>query len=545
MKSLCFFLSVSLVGLACQIDPVVKTSVQFHTSNPALQNLFDMAEQKALWNVKDWGEYKVLVEGAGYDAVWIETQPMGGVMYAKRNIEIAKDNIRIFLDYQRDDGRFRSVIGKADSTIAYYDSSISGLCLPMPALELYYWLNQDKAFLKQLCLSLEKFDDYLWKNRDSDGNGCLETWCVFDNGEDGSIRFGKSPLSWPFAYPPNEERMKTETDYFRDRNADTTLGLPVPIESMDFMSYSYTCRDVLSKASRILGNGREAYWREKADQVKNKIRSYLWNPEKHACYDRDRLNNTMDILLHNNLRCMYFGSFDQQMADEFIHYHLLNPDEFWTPMPLPSIAANDPMFRNITGNNWSGQPQGLTFQRSIRAMENYGHYAELTMIGTRFLKAVGDSLKFPQQFDPFTGTINNTSDGYGPNILATLEFVSRLYGVHIAQDTVHWSCLDDNQEYLYSQQWGDRLYTLETRGSRAFCFYNGREVFSFTRGARVISDLEGRIIKIIGITPDKKDRKVSVDYEGKTHSLSLGPNAIYRYDKKFQRVPGAAFYTCQ
>jgi hypothetical protein len=90
---------------------------------------------------------------------------------------------------------------------------------------------------------------------------------------------------------------------------------------------------------------------------------------------------------------MYFGSFDQAMADEFIEHHLLNPEEFWTPMPLPSIAANDPYFRDIPGNNWSGQPQGLTFQRSISALENYGHFAELTLIGKTLLEVVSDSMK--------------------------------------------------------------------------------------------------------------------------------------------------------
>ena len=65
------------------------------------------------------------------------------------------------------------------------------------------------------------------------------------------------------------------------------------------------------------------------------------------------------VLTHNNLRCMYYGSFDQDMADRFIRCHLLNPDEFWTRVPLPSIAANDPCFTNINFNNWGGQPQGL------------------------------------------------------------------------------------------------------------------------------------------------------------------------------------------
>lgn len=89
----------------------------------------------------------------------------------------------------------------------------------------------------------------------------------------------------------------------------------------------------------------------------------------------------MDVLTHNNLRCMYYGSFDQDMADRFIRCHLLNPDEFWTRVPLPSIAANDPCFTNINFNNWGGQPQGLTYQRAIQALEQYGHVSEIRMLG--------------------------------------------------------------------------------------------------------------------------------------------------------------------
>lgn len=36
----------------------------------------------------------------------------------------------------------------------------------------------------------------------------------------------------------------------------------------------------------------------------------------------------VSILMHNNLRCIYFNSFDQAMANAFVKHHLLNPDEF-------------------------------------------------------------------------------------------------------------------------------------------------------------------------------------------------------------------------
>ena len=87
--------------------------------------------------------------------------------------------------------------------------------------------------------------------------------------------------------------------------------------------YSYSCRDVLSLISKEINNGKEQHWRNKANEVKNTIKAYLWDPTKNACFDKDKDNKTMPILLHNNLRCMYFGSFDQDMADKFVKYHLM------------------------------------------------------------------------------------------------------------------------------------------------------------------------------------------------------------------------------
>jgi hypothetical protein len=517
------------------------TAVNFYSSDTTLQRIFDRAEEKAKQNIRNFGQYKVLVEGAGYDCVWLETQPMGGMMYAKRDIEAAINNVMIFMNFQRSDGRFPSVICNTDTILKLYFDQFSGLCFPMPAFELYFWLNRDVKFLQRLYDSLKKFDEYLWKTRDSDNNGCLETWCVFDTGEDNSSRFGKSPLSWPFDVPPKEEMIETHKQFFSLNHADTTMKFPVPIESMDIMSYSYTCRDVLSLSAAILGNRKEVYWRRKAEEIRRKLKSYLWDEKKHACYDRDRNNHKMDILLHNNLRCMYFGSFDQRMADDFIKYHLLNPDEFWTPSPLPSIAANDPMFRNIPGNNWSGQPQGLTFQRSISALENYGHYAEMTMIGETFLRKIGDSLKFVQQFDPFTGIGNNTSDGYGPAILSALEFISRLYGIHIAQDRINWSYLDKPGNCCYVQNWGDHSYKLETKGRKVYCSIDGNEVFSFSKGIRIVSDMQGRIKEVIGINPAKEGKVIEISYEGKTFTMSVTPNSVYTYKGRLIRKKSVKF----
>lgn len=497
-------------------------------------------------NIVRFGNYQVLVEGGGYANVWLETQPMGGYMYAKRNLDVAKSNVCIFMDFQREDGRLPGMISYRNDTLIPHYGWFQGYCFPMPAFELYFLLGKDKAYLGRLYTSLEKFDNYLWKVRDSDGDGCLETWCIYDTGEDNSTRFGEAPNAWPFEFPPAQAQISAMTEeekriHCHKTGFDFASGsFPVPMESMDIMSYSYAGRDVLARISKELGNGQEAYWREQADLVRQKMKSYLWNEEKHACYDRDRNNRVMDILLHNNLRCMYYGSFDQQMADAFIRYHILNPDEFWTQMPLPSIAVNDPYFQNNAGNDWSGQPESLTYQRSIRALENYGHFAELTLIGQKFLKVVGDTLRFTQQFDPFKATVSSSGqDGYGPAILASLEFISRFYGIHIKQDKIYWSCLDRDDSFHYTQEWGNRRYELKTTGDQVLCSINGQEVFSFTKGIRLVSDLEGKVIEVVGI--EKKTFSTGISYHGKTYRVLVKPNWIYQFSREFQESGGVVF----
>ncbi len=62
---------------------------------------------------------------------------------------------------------------------------------------------------------------------------------------------------------------------------------------MDMMSYSYANRNILARISKILQNGQSDYWNKKAKEVQTKIKEYLWDAKRHACYDRDRDNKVM------------------------------------------------------------------------------------------------------------------------------------------------------------------------------------------------------------------------------------------------------------
>jgi hypothetical protein len=86
------------------------TEVCFSSEDAVKTYVFNRAEEICKGNTVRFGDMNVLMEGAKYNGVWLETQPMGGEMYASRNMEVALNNHLIFMKNQRRDGRVPGMI---------------------------------------------------------------------------------------------------------------------------------------------------------------------------------------------------------------------------------------------------------------------------------------------------------------------------------------------------------------------------------------------------------------------------------------------------
>ena len=398
---------------------------------------------------------------------------------------------------RRADGRLPGSIQCVNGVVEPQFNKLQGFCFPDHALNLYYLMGRDGAWLSALRDCLADFDGWLWRTRSVSGDGLLSSFCVYDTGEDNAVRYGDAPCWWTDDAPPEGFAV-------------------VPMASMDVTSYSFACRDALSRISRLQGREDEARaWAEKAGAVAKALRERLWDERRGALYDRDRNGETVDVLCHNTLRCMYWGSVSRAMADRFVREHLLNPKEFWTPLPLPSVAANDPAFRNAPENNWSGQCEGLTFQRAMFALERYGYEKLVTRLGRRFLRALIDGgCRFTQQFDPFTGQPSRvglyshaplppgsdepSQDAYGPTLLSALGYVERLWGIGLWMGEVRFS-LAGGLSCRYEVGWRDHRYVLESDGARATALVDGRTVYDGPCGVRIATDENGSVLRKIEI----------------------------------------------
>lgn len=549
-------------------------------SNAVLQRIYDLAAEGLRHNTRDFhGHLNLITEGAEYPGAYLESAPNGGAMYAKFDLQIALHHQAVFFLGQRADGRLPAGVYPAAwavergydaeppsghawlsdlGILATYNSLGHDYDLPETAWRTYFWAERDRAFLEKAYTALAAFDAYLWKNRDSNGDGVLETWCTWDTGEDNCTRLLSrgAPSCWPFDHPPVGDSLPDPQDpavfrsywiesHERGRTPPRREEVRVPFASMDIMGWSYEGRAALAKMARELGNGMESVWQQKAGEVRKKVAEYLWDPALGACFDRDREGLVLPELVHNNLRAMHHGLFTQEMADAFVALHLLNPEEFWTHAPLPSIAVNEQLFLNDPVNNWSGQAQGLTYQRSLRALENYGHFAEVSMIGVKLFHLLeSNDFCFPQQFDPFTGKAGRmTAAPYSPMMFAALEYVVRLYGVHLAPeaDQVWWSCLaGGTDEFEHVQVWAGRTWRISSRGG-VFCGQvDGREVFCCTAGCRVITNLDGLFLRVVGIAPAPQECLLRSDAD--SWSLVVAPNQVWElHEGRFRLAQSVPF----
>jgi hypothetical protein len=576
----------TLASLSVSTRPMFDTPMRsgsvFRSGDAALQRIYDLAAAGLRCNTRFFNDrLSLITEGAEYPGAYLESAPNGGAMYAKFDPQIALNHQAVFFHGQRSDGRLPAAVYPAAwaekrgydaeppsghtwvsdlGILATYNSLGHDYDLPETSWRTYFWAGRDRAFLEKAYSALAAFDAYLWKHRDSDGDGVLETWCTWDTGEDNCTRLlaRGAPSCWPFDHPPFGESLPDPQDpaafksywiesHERGDTPPRREEVRVPFASMDIMAWSYEGRAALAKMARELGNGMESVWDGKAGEVRQKVEEHLWDPSRGACFDSDREGVVLPELVHNNIRAMHHGLFTQDMADAFVSMHLLNPDEFWTYAPLPSISVKESLFLNDPVNNWSGQAQGLTYQRAIRALENYGHFAEVSLIGEKLFHLLeSNDFRFPQQFDPFTGAAGRmTGPPYSPMMFAALEYMLRLHGVHLAleEDQVWWSCLDGrNHEFEHVQVWAGRTWKISCKSGVFTGEVDGRECFSCTTGCRVITGLDGRSLRLVGLAPSSQECLLKSD--GHSWSLVVAPNEVWElHDGRF-RLAQVVPFTC-
>ncbi len=490
---------------------MIRTGAEFQSENKKLNMLYRKAHGILLDSFGFFGDRKLITGGIDSRRLSLVSDILGAETLASYDLMTALDSVMAFFVSRRSDGRLASALtAKGRAVIPEYDE-IEGLSFIDEALSLFYLSKKKElGYLRSLYTVLSDYDAYLWSRHDMDETGLLALLSESDAVKEGALgRF--APLRMVQA-------------------GGVHTVSPLPIESYALLSEDLAIVRVLAECAALLGNGKEKQWQDKGELLSQKLKENFWFDSMGAFFDRDYRGGVIDHVTVSNLLPLYYQAVEPQVAEALLETQILNPERFWTAMPLPSVlpASHDCVTSDEPNEN--GASLTLSIRRAIRAFENYGAYTTVTELGRRFLEAVTEEEVFPVQFDPISGKPTGLAAGT-ENMLAAstaLEFIKRFWGVHVERNALCFGTLgtagDEISEYNFF--WGSDIYSVRTERHTTSVFLTGKHLFTVTGGTRVFTDSFGMSPRVVNVTTRPID--CIFVYRNRTYSFSLEPNEVWR-----------------
>lgn len=218
--------------------------------------------------------------------------------------------------------------------------------------------------------ALTAYNDWLYANRQL-GNGLFFWAHPYESGVENAPRFSSRDES---------------------RLADTTT-----LAAPDLSSYVVLHNEALAVMARTLGRD-PAPFTAKAEALQTLIRTELWHEEDGLFYDRDAV--TGDFVRSRTIASLvplWAGAADAAQVRKLME-HVLSPEGFNSPLPLPSVALSDPDFSldMWRGPVWVNMAFGV-----LQGMKRYGLEAEVSEMAFRLCDRVYRIFRSERRFYEF------------------------------------------------------------------------------------------------------------------------------------------------
>lgn len=247
-----------------------------------------------------------------YIGVWQWDNFFHALAYRHVDIHLAKDQLRILLDHQRQDGMIPDAVHD-EGTVTHLTFPVDADVTKPPLIAWAAWkiyeLSHDAEFLSEIYEPLVRWNRWWFEYNDVDGDGLCEYRHPFSSGLD------DSPL-WDDG---------------------------MPVTSPDLNTYLCLQQEALSKIARVIGAEEDAImWARRADAIVERMMDVLWDEEAGLFWAR-RAGQRITVRTPFNLFPLLTGRLSAAVADRLVA-HLAAPAEFWSRYPVPTVALDDPKF---------------------------------------------------------------------------------------------------------------------------------------------------------------------------------------------------------
>jgi putative isomerase len=293
------------------------------------------------------------------------------------------NGVTIFLDHQQKDG----LIIRSVPTDRRRNEHIKPFLCQI-ALLVFNNYNETAWLHDMYFERLQKYLDYWLIQMDGDQNG-LSEW-----------------MSAPHSGMDNQHE---RTGWWYDRKS----------EGVDLNCY--LVKELRAFATLADGRGKKDLartYRLKADKIADLIRTKLWDEKTGFFYDQNYKSKTrINVKSISGFAPIWAGIADKKQADRIINSQLINPKEFWSKWPVPTLARSEPGYSNVLlkgdlGCSWRANTWIPTNYMLYHALKYYGYDKLATTIAIKtnaLLKKSGNREYYLSEsgagvgLDPFWG----------------------------------------------------------------------------------------------------------------------------------------------
>jgi putative isomerase len=303
--------------------------------------------------------------------------------------ELSKNNIRAMFDYQDSCGMIADCIFIDTTENNYRDTK--------PPLSAWAVLevvtrNRDAEFAKEMFPKLMKYHRWWYSHRDHDHNGLCEYGST-----DGTIQAARWESGWDNAVRFDSAKMVRNNSH----------AWSMTQESVDLNCYLFMEKKCLAILARIAGNDSLASLLLAENVIlAEKIRKMMWDEESGFFFDIDLFTKKPVEVLEPNGWLPLWAEIATKEQAEKIRDHIMNPVEFNTFVPFPTVAANEPGFNPEKGY-WRGPVWLDQAYFAIHGLRKYGFTKELDSLTAKLLvnaEGILDPQKpLRENYHPLTG----------------------------------------------------------------------------------------------------------------------------------------------
>lgn len=358
---------------------------------------------------------------------WFWDTAFHAIVLSNFDLPWAKSEIKNHLSAQWDDGFIPHIVFWGGNYLnlphwAFIESRFnfrprtSALTQPSVfpiAVEIIYNKDKDKDFLKETLFKLAKHQKWLLENRDPDKDYLISIISPNESGMDELPVFqyalnytGENAARLHYTH----RKVDLLNHLFRFNNKKILYRDYFNVEEMLFNTIYIEANRSLSRLFKEIDEENESeYFSNLANKGEVSLLEKCWDEKDQIFYSLFSKSEKMArVKTVASLMPIFLDGIDKSRLNQLVKFHLLNPNEFWRPFPIPSVAADETYYfpADTPAHKikllWRGPTWINTNWFIVRGLRKHGYNKIADQIVENMINMV-EKWGFREYYNPETG----------------------------------------------------------------------------------------------------------------------------------------------